>query len=147
MTLHQPNKTNKKQMNATTEETVTPPAPAAPTNETRVVLTRNFHGKTKATYCVAKFGETPEQAKEVEEIELEDVGAVHVTAYKETRGFQSFGCGLVIVGHLPSKQSLESSGGKKIKWNGFGFEYAATGKTFNEAARLVATDVVIEVWE
>lgn len=118
----------------------------------KIVLTRNFKNKTSAKYCAAVFGQPPENAVELDNIDLENPRVYGTHQNDETKDFDDFGCGTLIIGfgELPEvmvttvpqavRELPAIKGAREIQWNGFGFTYKSDERgIFNEGRRLIAS--------
>lgn len=104
----------------------------------KIVLTKNFKHTTGARYCAAEFGTPPDQAREVDGIALTNVEVVSVAMYPETLDFESFGCGLVMVGEgeLPPASAAVPSNMRRVHWDGLDFVYSDDKENFKAAKRI-----------
>lgn len=111
----------------------------------RLVLSRNFKGKTAAKYCVCRFGDDPHNAVEVNEVTLFDAQVAGTYDHAETREFQSFGCGVILIGYSKMPVTPKPAQLGKIEFNGNGFNYVAEKGFFDRCKQLVATVDGLEV--
>jgi hypothetical protein len=118
----------------------------------KIVLTRNFKNHTRAKYCAAVFGQPPESAVELDEIDLENAAVAGTHQNNETRDFDDFGCGTLIIGEGQLPEFVDGAvpaavrelppipKGRKIKWGGAYFKYDdEEGGVFEKAKRLIAS--------
>ncbi|MDE2098712.1 MAG: hypothetical protein KGL39_15770 [Patescibacteria group bacterium] len=105
----------------------------------KIILTRNFKNQTAAKYCAARFGDAPDTAIEIERITLEDVTVVSTHTHPETRNFEDFGCGVIIIGHGEMPEAAKPQLPQRIFWTGGGFRFTESRADFVHGRELVAT--------
>lgn len=106
----------------------------------RIVLTRNFKGKTSAKYCALVWGQTPDEAQERGAILLQNVEVMFTPNYPELRRLQDFGCGYVLVGEEVLNLPISTTNERQVVFNKINFQYPATGEKFTSGRFLTAGD-------
>lgn len=105
----------------------------------KIVLTRNFKNQTSAKYCAAEFGIPAKHAVEIDNIELENVEVTSVGLHSETRNYENFGCGTILIGEGQMPVPAKPAKTGLIEWTGWGFRFMANHEKFDGCKRLLAT--------